>query len=88
VGQDRQVAASALYHAYGEWCKETGEKPLSKTAFGLRLAERGFAPVRAHAGRLWQGIGLCVTRLEGETAGGGVDPTGSVTRSQGRLDTA
>lgn len=64
---ERETATAALYKAYSEWCKEGGEKPLTKTAFGLRLAERGFTATRPSGARSWRGIGLRMTRLGGDS---------------------
>jgi len=56
---DAYVAASAIYHAFSEWCREQGEKPLRKTEFGTRLNEKGYAPDRKHSiGRCWLGLRL------------------------------
>jgi putative DNA primase/helicase len=38
---DGEVRASELYKAYEEWCEEVGERPVSGTAFGRGLIERG-----------------------------------------------
>jgi len=68
TGSEEKVTANALYVAYTNWCKDSGERPLTKTALGLRLAERGFTPDRTrNEGRFWQGIGLTVTRLAEES---------------------
>ncbi len=60
VHERAQVTAKALYAAYQEWCDETGEKPLTQKAVGLRLAERGFDSARIGNSRTrtWIGIGL------------------------------
>jgi len=96
VGPDLQAAASALYKAYSEWCKDAGEKPLPKNAFGMRLPERGFTPDRAKGGRrLWQGIGLRdapqVTEPDQlnslDDPPDAADPTHGVTNPQRKLDT-
>jgi putative DNA primase/helicase len=50
--------AKDLYVAYTGWCEANGEKPITKTAFGLRLQERGHRPWRDMNARGWQGIGL------------------------------
>jgi P4 family phage/plasmid primase-like protien len=44
------AAASDLYRAYSEWCDAGGTKPLSGTAFGTRLAERGHTTDRRQVG--------------------------------------
>jgi P4 family phage/plasmid primase-like protien len=40
------VLASELYKAYCEWSTSGGERPLTATAFALRLVERGFTKTR------------------------------------------
>ncbi len=52
---------SALYQGYVSWCEKNGEKPLSQKALAPRLLERGYIGERAHAGRLWRGVGLRIT---------------------------
>lgn len=60
IGPQLEVTSKALYAAYEGWCLHNGEKPLSKNAFGMRLAERGFGGTRrgARQARGWTGIGL------------------------------
>ena len=59
TGPETWVSTNAIYVAYSNWCKESGEKPRTKTAFGKQLTERGFDPDRTRSeGRLWRGIGL------------------------------
>jgi len=55
-----QVAAGELFQAYEAWSHSAGEKALSGRAFGLRLKDRGFLPVRiGHAQmRGWGGLRL------------------------------
>jgi P4 family phage/plasmid primase-like protien len=51
--------AGDLYKNYSEWAEANGEKPISSTAFGLQLKERGFRADRGTAGvRVWLGIDL------------------------------
>jgi len=53
------VTATAIYKAYEEWCKASGEKPLRKTDFGAYLAEKGYIADRKYKlGRFWQGLQL------------------------------
>jgi putative DNA primase/helicase len=47
-----------LYATYGQWCEETGERPLTQKTFGMRLAERGFEQERTASHRWWKGVGL------------------------------
>ncbi len=48
----------ALYGAYQKWCEATGERPMTQTAMGKRLTERGFEQARTRDARRWRGIGL------------------------------
>jgi len=54
--------SKTLYEAFREWCSENGYEPFGQTAFGRRLAAKGFAHGRAYIeGRLrrcWFGIRL------------------------------
>jgi putative DNA primase/helicase len=34
--------AAGLYEDYADWCGRNGEEPMSQTAFGRRLTDRGF----------------------------------------------
>jgi len=60
-----QATAKELYQAYLIWCEETGDKAISKRAFGLALAERGLDKSKSHGRILWKGIGL-VTGDDGD----------------------
>jgi putative DNA primase/helicase len=51
------VRASALYSAYGEWCKETGERQQNMRRFGKAITERGFTR-KTNNGVVYVGIGL------------------------------
>lgn len=42
VEDGRSVGATILYRAYVRWCQKNTESPLSQTAFGTRLAEKGY----------------------------------------------
>lgn len=50
------VRAGTLYAAYKGWCESNGEKPMTGTAFGRRLTERGFDKMKDRGG--WEYIGL------------------------------
>ena len=56
------VQSSELYKTYTDWAEETGEKrPLSQTAFGISLTQRGFVSDRGTGGKMVRvGIGLRV----------------------------
>lgn len=63
VGPQFQATAAALYVAYRHHCKKGGEEPLTQTAFGRRLRERGFQSETITHGegkgrKLWRGLGL------------------------------
>jgi putative DNA primase/helicase len=61
-GPTAEVSSHALYVAYSEWCKASGEQPLSKKALAPRLQERGYLPTRSKTARGWVGIGLAATQ--------------------------
>lgn len=50
-------AASALFKDYTTWSEERGERPLSMTAFGRRLGDRGYQKGKSGTVR-YSGIGL------------------------------
>jgi putative DNA primase/helicase len=60
VGTELSAKAGDLYKAYKLWCEVNGESPATQTAFGLKLAERGFTGGRNATGRYWSGLGLRV----------------------------
>jgi putative DNA primase/helicase len=62
LGLAEEVEAATLRTAYEAFCKELGERPLTASALGKRLARRGFRVHRGTAGgRLYRGL-----RLRGE----------------------
>jgi putative DNA primase/helicase len=56
------AVAGILHKTYTTWCEGNGSKPLSPTAFGRRLTERGFKADKPRIGgkqtRVWRGLGL------------------------------
>lgn len=58
--EDSMVRASKLYAAYREWIQKQGHSPLSQTAFGTRLFDRGVNRRRERdgGGRPWFYVGL------------------------------
>lgn len=60
VGQRLQATAAELYAAYGDWCEDSGEHPLSQKRLGMQLTERRMVSDRcSYSGRkIWRGIGL------------------------------
>lgn len=67
VDPNATAPASKLYEQYGMWCDDTGERKETQTAFGARLAERGFESFRYSGGvnrglKGWRGIGIQSSR--------------------------
>ncbi len=61
LGLDLTATAADLYHAYCAWADDNLQKKerLTKRAFGLALAEKGFRAAKGTGGvRLWRGLGL------------------------------
>jgi putative DNA primase/helicase len=52
------VKARVLYTAYRARSEEGGEKAITETAFGLKLAEHGFKKRRTNEGNMYEGIAL------------------------------
>ncbi len=50
VQNDGDGEAAQLYSRYAWWCEKNGHQPLSATAFGLRLFDRGFSKERRRQG--------------------------------------
>jgi putative DNA primase/helicase len=55
---DAYVMVTAIYKAYEEWCKESGEKPLTKRDFSISLSEKGYGTDRKYRGRCRLGLRL------------------------------
>ena len=54
-----EVLSSVLYASYAEWCENTGERPLSQKALGMRLKDRGYEGGKDKRGqRIWKGLKL------------------------------
>ena len=58
TGPQGSVRAADLYRAYERWCRDNGEQPMSGTAFGRQMAERGVAKLRDRTGLRYQGLAL------------------------------
>lgn len=62
IGDSLQSRVKDLYVTYERWSNESGEKPVSKKMFGVRLDEKGFDSYRATGGiRLRLGIGIKIS---------------------------
>ena len=59
VDQKESCRASSLYQRYKSWASDGGSKPMSQTAFGQQMAQRGFVKRRSN-GWIYDGIGLTV----------------------------
>lgn len=55
---EADVPARDLYDQYQRWCGATSERAMTRRAFGLRLAERGYVATRTKHERGWRGIRL------------------------------
>ena len=52
------TGAHALYQVYRAWSENEGHKPMSNTALGRKLSERGLKKVRTTCGNHYQGLTL------------------------------
>lgn len=69
VDQSCSVFAGVLYSSYKVWCEESGEHPMTQTAFGLALGERGYLKKTVQGKRKYVGIGLSVTIQDSRVCG-------------------
>ncbi len=74
IEQHAQVTAKELNAAYQDWCKDSGEKPITAIELGKRLTERGLRAKKGTGGvRKWLGLGLLsdpqATLLSGANSG-------------------
>lgn len=60
VADGLSAGATPLFECYLDWCKASGVEPLSQTAFGSRMTDRGFKADRCKVTRrrIRRGIGL------------------------------
>ena len=58
TGEYFTVGARELYLAYKKWCEQAGESFVTETAFGRRMAERGFKKERDSRGNRYQNVGF------------------------------
>jgi len=62
---DAFATSKALHTAFLSWCEKNGERGMSKTMMGKRLATRGYQQDRDTTGaRGWRGVGLLSTERE------------------------
>jgi len=55
---EAKVKASELYQEYRRWCEENGETPMTNTAFGRRMREKGIEKAKEGRYIFYRGIGL------------------------------
>ncbi len=67
--RNARAGAAQLYAAYGNWCAEVGEEPVSGTLFGTMLRERGFERVVSGGRRFYVGLKLLEAVLDDAQAG-------------------
>ncbi len=65
VASQLRQESKPLYTAFRSWAHRNGEEPLSQTALGRQLAERGFAARKASGGRRFR-VGLKLKPLPTE----------------------
>jgi putative DNA primase/helicase len=66
-----RVTVKALYAAFVAWCQDSGEKTVSKKAFGQQISKHGYDDGRDMHSRFWIGVRL----LGGGEEAHGVAPT-------------
>jgi putative DNA primase/helicase len=90
TGQQCSAAAGELWKAWGEWCRENGEKEGTQRAFGSELKRRKFESYRGSTGNRWRGIGLKAPENspkpppKGETATAPTAPTAPISDKVGK----
>ena len=68
---DIRTKAGTLFKKYIDWCSCNGEKPMTPTAFGMRLGERGYSKKKIKGIIEWSGIGLLTAETQPDQQGGG-----------------
>lgn len=58
TGEFASGKGRSLYGAYRKWAMDSGEDPITETAFGRHLTEAGFVKRRAETGVVYDRIGL------------------------------
>jgi len=58
--EDRNASISAreLYHSFCEWCRQTNEKSITQTTFGLRMKKKKYKNIRKSRGVHYVGLKL------------------------------
>ncbi len=59
IGDGFRVNGAALYGDYKQWATDGGDRsPLTSTAFGTKLTDRGFTKIHSERGAVYLGVGL------------------------------
>jgi len=53
-----EVKASELYKTYKRWCDDYGQRPITGTAFGCEIGQRGYEKKRTKKGNTYLELGL------------------------------
>jgi putative DNA primase/helicase len=61
AASEEMVSAHTLYLVYRAWSENEGHKPMSNTALGRKLSERGLRKVRTACGNHYAGLRLTQT---------------------------
>ena len=55
-GDNLSEQSSALYRSYKQWAEESGARPVSLTAFGRMLTDRGYRVEKKGGARIRHGL--------------------------------
>ena len=58
IGSQFEANGGVLYTRYRSWCETNGEHPMTQTAFGRKLTERGFERRHTMDGKIRLGLAL------------------------------
>jgi P4 family phage/plasmid primase-like protien len=67
IKKNLETKGKMLYAAYHRWANDSGERPITQTAFGRKLGEKGFDSYHSRNGVIWIGLGL----IDEDEYGGG-----------------
>ncbi len=65
---DSKVSASALYESYKDWCKTSGENPVTMRKLMLAIKDRGIKRIHCRDARYYEGIKLRTDINSGEVS--------------------
>jgi putative DNA primase/helicase len=61
----QRTTGRELYERYTTWCGQEGERPMTSTAFSIKLKDRGFQKVTAVRPIAWDGLALQARSMYG-----------------------